>query len=99
MAALAMPGSIAVAAASATAQARPASSLVRPRLRLFGWAGASFMCVLPPREGWWRARPGGVGDISRRRSPATRSADRRRSLAGGVDQRRQYELDARRRQR
>jgi hypothetical protein len=32
------------------------SSLVRPRLRLFGRVGAPFMCVLPPREGWRGAR-------------------------------------------
>ena len=47
-AALAMPGVIVAAATRATTQARPMTRLSRPRLRLVGWAGASFMYVLPP---------------------------------------------------
>ncbi|BCB82114.1 hypothetical protein GCM10022251_45590 [Phytohabitans flavus] len=40
------------ATASTAAQAAPMSILVRPRLRLPVWTGASFMFVLPPRERW-----------------------------------------------
>jgi hypothetical protein len=52
LAALAALGRRTVAAASVAAQAPPIKSLTRPRLRLAGWVKGTFMCVLPPREGW-----------------------------------------------
>jgi hypothetical protein len=48
--------------ASAAAHVAPRST--RKRLRLFGLVGESFMCLLPPRDGWREAssavRPGGL---------------------------------------
>src|SRR5205823_15005372 len=63
LAALATPGRSAAAATSAAAHAPPMSSLMGPRRRLFGWMGASFMYMLPPRQRWLEARQ---RDTSRR---------------------------------
>jgi hypothetical protein len=62
VAAVAEPGRIvmtrAKTAASAVATVLPMKNRVRPRLRPAGGAGASFTCVLPPREGLPGSRVG-----------------------------------------
>jgi hypothetical protein len=59
--------------ASTRAQAAPMSILVRPRLRRPGWAGASFIFVLPPRERWQGGGP--VTPLRTRRMAGRRHED------------------------
>src|SRR4051812_49405502 len=93
-----MPARVTEVAASTTAQAPPMSILMLVRLRLLAGAGASFICALPPHEGWPEAsdaiRPGDCAGGRGSRPPRVEVGPRDGDGRSSGDRRPEYRVPA-----